>query len=475
MPSTLTKSKYLQFLTCPNEFWLGHHQPILVQHEETLEYKHLREQGYAVQRLAREMSLFKRLDTDNYQVDFERSFSTADLFAKSDAIITDKQTGGLVIYEIKSSSKIKDEYIDDVAFQKHVAELNGFNVTGTYVITMNGDYVRRGELVPDELFVVNDVSERVNKKSGETAMRIANAFKYLKTDPVPDLTEYCDANKLNCSFIKHHFPDLPEYTVFDIAYLKHEKRRELLGNGIVAVTDVPDDFPLSPKQKIQVTAAKSGQIIIDNVEIAKRMETWQYPMHFLDYETFSYAIPQFDGVRPFQQMCFQYSLHTIAEPDGEMTHSEFLSKGDDDPPRAMAEHLYEAMSGGIGTVFVWYEPFEKGRNSEMAEMFPEFAAFFKEVNSRTYDLMKIFSDNLYIHPEFKGRTSIKRVLPVLCPELSYTELGISDGMTATIRWFHTATKRYEKDQCQEIFADLRAYCCLDTKAMVEIFNILQNL
>src|SRR5207245_9190 len=124
---------------------------------------------------------------------------------------------------------------------------------------------------------------------------------------------------------------------------------------------------------------------------------------------------------------------------GELKHSYFLSHGDDDPPRALAAKLKEDMSGGIGTVFVWYEAFEKTRNSEMAAMFPEFATFFEDVNAHTRDLMKIFSDKLYIHPDFKGRSSIKKVLPVLRPDLSYAGLGIGDGLTATISWFRAAT------------------------------------
>ena len=475
MSTPLTKTNYLQFLACPNEFWLAHHQPHPTQQEESLEYEHLRQQGYAVQKLVREMSLFKGIDPELYQVEFERAFSTADLFAKSDVVITDKVTGELSIYEIKSSSRVKHEHIEDVAFQKTVAELNGFPVTGCFVITANGEYVRRGDIVPDELFTVHDVTAQVDIKAAETTIAIANAFKYLGSEPVPNLTEYCDGNKVDCSYIKHHFPDLPEYSVFDIAYLKHDQRRQLLNNGVVCIKDVPDDFALSAKQKIQVSAAKSGETIIDRAEIACRIKSWQYPLHFLDYETFSYAIPHYDGIRPFQQMCFQYSLHTIAEPGGEIQHTYFLSEGDGDPPREMAAHLCASTKGTIGTVLVWYESFEKSRNTEMAAMYPEFAAFFEEINDKTCDLMKIFSDNLYIHPDFKGRTSIKKVLPVLCPELSYTDLGIGDGMTASINWFHMATKRHDDDRCRQIFDDLCTYCHLDTMAMVEIFNCLRKL
>ena len=109
-------------------------------------------------------------------------------------------------------------------------------------------------------------------------------------------------------------------------------------------------------------------------------------------------------------------------------------------------------------------------------MFPDLADFFNDVNAHTVDLMKVFSDGLYIHPDFKGRTSIKKVMPVLCPHLDYTQLGIGEGMTATIQWYRAATwPSLTEDERQQIFQDLDAYCTLDTFAMVEIYRCLLNV
>ncbi len=475
MKNRLTKTAYLNYLKCPQEFWLAVHQPLLIAEPNTLEYEHLRQQGYAVQQLVKKLRRFQPQEGFNF--DSERPFQTADLYARCDIVITDKATGVIDLYETKSSSSVKDEHIDDVAFQKMVAELSGSTVGRCYVITTNGEYVRQGDIDPELLFLVTDVTDLVNEKIPATEQQTRDAITYLDSVPVPSLLDYCTANKLDCRFIKLHFAELPDYTVFDIAFLKNEKRRELLGQNIVAIVDVPDDFPLSAKQRIQVEAAKSGAIVIDREAIAKRISTWEYPLQFLDYETFAYAIPQFEGIRPFQQMCFQYSMHTIDESGAEPRHSRYLSHGEDDrPPHALVESLKEAMSGGIGTVLVWYEAFEKTRNTEMAAMFPEYAAFFDEINLKTIDLMKIFSDKLYIHPKFKGRSSIKKVLPVLVPSLSYSDLGIGDGLTATISWFRAVTWDSLKDaERQRIFADLEEYCKLDTRAMVEIFNELNAL
>jgi CRISPR/Cas system-associated exonuclease Cas4 (RecB family) len=474
-PIVITKTGYMLFLKCPNEFWLSYQKPELFERIDDLKYRHLRQQGYDVQRLVREMSVF-RTEPAERTVEFERDFKASGLFARSDIVATTTATGEIEIYEIKSSSKVKDDHIHDVAFQRVVAEANGFTVAKTFVITANPEFIRHGEIDPDELFVISDVTDLVSAIVDETREQIETAFAYLETEPVPSLIDYCNTDRLGCAFIRHHFPDLPERTIFDIPYLANDKRRQLLAEGIVDIVDIPDDFPLSANQRMQVTAARTGEIAIDRSEIEKRIESWEYPLHFLDYETFSYAIPQFDGIKPFQQMCFQYSLHTIAEPGAEVAHAFYLSRTDEDPPRAMAEHLRESLSGNIGTVFVWYEPFEKGRNSEMAEMFPELAGFFEEVNLKTHDLMKIFSDKLYVHPAFNGRSSIKKVLPVLIPELRYDELGINEGMTASISWFHAATWNTLDDaERQTIFADLEEYCEMDTRAMVEIFEVLRKL
>lgn len=470
----LTKTGYLRYLKCPPEFWLEHHHPLLYAPEHSLEYEHLRQQGYEVERLVRTLTRFQ--GDENSIVDFQRTFQTGDLASRSDIVVTDNATGEIDIYEIKSSASVKDEHYDDVTFQRIAAEKSGAKVRSVFLITLNNEYVRMGELDVEQLFTVTDVTEETTMRRAATEAEIAKAFEYLKTVPVPSLADYCIKNKLDCSFIKTSFPDLPDYTVFDISYLKHDKRRQLLRDGVIDITDMPDNFPLSSRQRNQVEAAKTREVKIDRDAIARRAEAWEYPLHFLDYETLAYAIPQFDGVRPFQQMVFQYSLHTLDRPGGEFRHSEFLSRGDDNPPRAVAEHLRESLADGIGTVFVWYEPFEKGRNDEMAEMFPDLAPFLREVNAKTIDLMAIFADDLYIHPEFKGKTSIKKVLPVLVPSLSYEALGIGDGMAATIKWYRAATWTTMTDtERLQIFNDLQEYCELDTKAMVEIYNVLISL
>lgn len=473
MQTTLTKSKYLKFLSCPREFWLSHHFPELFKSEDTLQYRHLREQGYTFEREARRLAIFNPIDSGR-MVEFAREFITETLYVKADAVVTDLSTGAISIYEIKSSSKVKDEHLHDVAFQKATAEACGFAVAAAYVITANSEYTRNGDLNPETLFTVHDVTAEVAAKSAEATESIAAAFTYLETEPVPSIAGYCDA-RIDCAFIRHHFPGLPDYTVFDISRIHKTKLNALIDSDIIDILHIPEDFELSEKQRRQVTVAQSGEPHIDIDEIKVRLEGLPYPLHFLDYETFSYAVPQFDGIRPFQQMAFQYSLHLLYEPGGEYIHYEFLSDGIGDPPLAMAESLREAMAGEIGTVIVWSQGFENTINKQIGEKYPQHAGFFNGIIERTFDLRKIFSDQLYMHPAFKGRDSIKKVMPVLAPHLSYNALEIGDGMTASIKWFHMATGRFNDEDRDAICRNLCEYCNLDTWAMVEIFNVLKAL
>jgi len=469
----LTKSNFLTFLSCPREFWLKAKKPELFLSEDTLQYTHLREQGYKFEAEAKKLNIFQ-IDGAARMVEFGRVFETFTLYAKSDAVVTDTSTGGIHIYEIKSSASVKDEHIYDVAFQWIAAEGAGFQVTGASVITVNTSYVRNGDIDPAQICSVTDVTDRVlqNKEAIRTA--IATAFECLDVEPRREILGYC-GSKLDCTFIRHHFPDLPEYTVFALGNLNQTKRDELIAQGIIDIRDIPEDFKLSDRQRIQVDTARTGEARINVEDIKNRLEGLVYPLHFLDYETFGYAVPHHAGIRPYQQMAFQYSLHTLSEPGGECVHTYFLSDGSGTPPLEMARSLRDSIGDNIGTVIVWSQGFEKTVNKQIGEMFPEFADFFAEVNDRTFDLRKIFSDLLYVHPSFHGSTSIKKVMPVVAPHLSYDSLEIGDGMTASIKWFHMATGRNGEEESRAIYEALCAYCHLDTWAMVEIFKFLKAL
>ena len=186
----------------------------------------------------------------------------------------------------------------------------------------------------------------------------------------------------------------------------------------------------------------------------------------------SSVIPPFDGIKPYQQVPFQYSLHILESPEAELKHKEFLHTQNSHPGLPLLQKLKEDI-GIEGTVLVWNEKFEKGRNKELGVMFHEYAEFMQSVNNRIIDLMIPFYQGWFVDKDFFGSASIKKVLPVLVSELSYKTLAIQEGASAQRIWMETILDGKNADTKDKIMADLIEYCKLDTLAMVQLFKVLQ--
>jgi hypothetical protein len=208
--------------------------------------------------------------------------------------------------------------------------------------------------------------------------------------------------------------------------------------------------------------------------IKQFLDSLEFPLHFFDYETMGSLVPQFDGMRPYTQYPFQYSLHVLDSPDAELRHEEYLHDEKSNPAESLVAAM-QAHFGQSGTVLAWNMSFEKSCNDRLAEFVPEAAEFLRDINERMVDLMVPFSGGAYIDHRFRGSASIKNVLPVMCPELSYKDLGIQEGQAASRMWTETVLDgKHEADKAK-ILRDLREYCQLDTLAMVEIYRKLKGL
>jgi hypothetical protein len=241
--------------------------------------------------------------------------------------------------------------------------------------------------------------------------------------------------------------------------------------GILEIKDIPDGIVTSKAGLRHYNVVKNDIVLIEKENIKNELAQLQYPLYFLDYETFGPSVPLFDGYRPFQRMIFQYSLHIQEKPGEDPKHYTYLAKDWEDPSRNLATDLKKRI-GNKGTVIAWNMSFERGCNSEMGERYIEFMEFFKDINERMFDLMQVFKKGYYAHKDFHGSASIKKVLPVLVPELSYTDLVIHEGGTASNKWRDMIDQKTSKEEKEEIYNNLIKYCELDTLAMVKILEKL---
>jgi hypothetical protein len=491
----LTKSQFLTYLESPLHLWLSVHSTVQPKPPSLFE-QHTLQQGYAVEKLAKEFltSRVKAQYPAGTTLEFEVTLTDGNYESRIDALVHDTTRNTYDLYEIKSSTSIHSRYTFDVTFQYLVGKAT-LPINKVYLVRVNKDYRRAGEIDPDELFVVEDMAEAIALKEAEVYEKRTEAWGVLRQDRKPS-EDHC-LHPTRCVYPSECFPDLPDGSIYELSNGTKKLYGELLDQGVQLIKDIPATFVTNYKQRLQIQAAKTGKPIIDRAGIQRELEQLQFPLYFLDYEAYAEALPLFDGYRPYQQAVTQFSLHVVREvpsiettetPETEVEHYEYLATEPGDPARQLATKLCEVI-GDTGSVVVWYKNYECSRNAELAELCPELAEQLRGINARVFDLMELFSESLYVDHRFKGSASIKKVLPVLCPELSYKELEIGEGTKAMLAWHEMVYGGVSEDEVvagggvdgaaktevalqkkERIKLNLLEYCKLDTWAMVEIWR-----
>lgn len=482
----LTKSDYLRYRECPIHCWLHKHRPEALASSEDVEQRKWRsEQGDLLESQARRLFPDGQAVSGHSRsaVDQTRALLAAGAttlfqataiadghWAMADILRFDASTNSWELYEVKSASRVDEKHLHDVCFQRMVFRRAGFRIGACFVVHVNTTYVRRGELDPRGFLTATNVTAEADALEGAVEQGAVRAAATLALPDVPAAAS-CTCTPKNCSCVEYCFPDLPKHSVFSLP--RFGKARHLYNSGFRRLSDLPGDIKLSERQRRLVAVVCSGRPHVDKPGIRRLLDGLSYPLHFLDYETLNPALPMYDGYSPYQHMTFQYSLHVMHEPSGEPEHKDCLATGPGDP----GEHIVRRLVADLhprGTVVVWNKSFEMTRNKELAVRFPEFAELLHDVNARIFDLMEVFRRQHFVHPEIGGSDSIKKVLPVLVPGLSYGDLKVQDGATASVAW-HRNVHRVDDDVAAAgVWDDLRAYCRLDTLAMVEVFRYLHR-
>ena len=475
---TLSKTDYIQFLDCPEELWLRKNNPkVLPKVDLDLQYK--LDQGNLIDKFAQQWfsdgCVIVDWAIDPKDVVFQLKAQSKNMLAITDIAVHQPATKTLALFEVKAATSPKKEHYHDLAFQKMVFEASGYTISNTYLVHVNKAYLTGPEVNHCELLVVTDLTKEVDKLMEETKQIAPKALKWINgREPKKRITVGC-SKKQKCPFIQLHYPNFPTYSIFNINRISAKKIKKLTAANILDIQKVPEDFKLSDAQRQQVEIAQEDEIILKRGSIRRMLSKLVYPLYFLDYESFSYVMPPQERYNPYQQMVFQYSLHIQKKPGGHIIHKEYVLNSKQESVGNLLEDLQENI-GPTGSVIVWNKSFEATRNKEMGDLFMDYAPFLRNLNERLFDLRIPFQKGHYQHPDFKGKTSLKSVLPILCPDVSYAALSIQNGMEATIKW-HQATEKDKltKKEQQAIFKGLRKYCALDTLAMVKILAVLRDV
>lgn len=390
-----------------------------------------------------------------------------------------KTPHGYAIYEVKSSTDLKEleVYAQDVAYQKYVLTNCGLNITGTYLVNINNEYVLNGEIDVKEYFLINDISEAVTEEYAKVAVQTKAAKKVLEgAEPKQHLAEHC-RKPYACAFWNYCSNNIiPSPSVFDLYRMSFKKALEHMNEGRLSLEDMRQE-KLTDLQQLQLECTLNDTNYIDRKAIGEFLKKLSYPLYFLDFETEQTVIPKYQGTHPYQQVTFQYSLHYIEHEGGELKHREFLGISGEDPRRALAEQLCKDIPLNVCTT-AYNKAFECTRLKELAEAFPDLAPHLLNIESHIVDLLDPFRAGYYYMPAMNGSFSIKKVLPALFPddpELDYHNLsgGVQNGGEAMS--IYPQIQFMEPEKQKKARRALLDYCCLDTLAMVKLWEKLREV
>lgn len=495
----LTKSKYLLGIQCPKYLWIANNDKERIP-EPDFVARHNFEAGDIIGVLATKvfengidlagLGFKENIDKTKESLElrkpiFEAGFMESNLFSRGDILFPVGKSEWDII-EVKSATKVKDINIHDVSFQKYVYEKAGLKIRNCFLMHINNQYVKNGEIEPKELFVQEDITELVEEFSKGIEGRIKNMLKIIssKAEPKCSIGLHC-SDPYDCPVMNECWEDVPEGSIFEFYRMFKKKCFALHDSGVVCLNEVPEDVVLNDKQKIQRRLAiesnggsstdmtQEGPKHIDKLGIGNFLNNLKYPIYYLDFETINPAIPKYDGMKPYQRIPFQFSLHVQDKPDGELKHVSFLAEGTSDPRPKFMQALKDNL-GKEGRVLVYNQAFEKGVMNECSDALPEFKEWYeKNILPRIKDLWDVFKDFSYYNPKQKGSTSIKYVLPVLS-DLSYSELDIGNGMLASLEYERVTYGNVSDEERLKVREALEKYCEMDTMAEVKIVEGLRR-
>ena len=472
----LTKRDIILGNQCQKAIWLSKHKPERAAEPDAGAQLRLK-QGNQVDAVARAMyeggELIEQVDWEPASVQtqalleahvtrlYQPAFEAHGLRIRIDMLDV-YPNRSVVLREVKMSTRLKDEHLLDIATQVFVLQENGFTVQHAYLVAINNRHTPENGI---PLFHEIEVTKDVLNIAEELDVEVSHLVEVgdARTEPDIQIGKHC-TKPWPCTFQNYCWQDVPTASVLSIPRLSTKKLNELQHQGIVRLDDLPSDFSLTNKQREYVQFQTSGAQTIDRKAIREELDLFVYPLYFLDFETHNAPIPPYPQTYPYQQIPFQFSIHVIHE-DRTISHHDFLHTSATDPRQNVAEHLLQAI-GDSGTILTYNASFEIKVLEELAAVLPNYFDDLKLVIGRVYDQLPLIRNNVK-DPALHRSYSLKTVTRVLLNDDAYTSLAISNGEKAHAEWVRLSGLS-DPHERQEIITNLKAYCCQDTLAQVQL-------
>jgi predicted RecB family nuclease len=484
---TISKSQFVAGCQCLKRLYWQVHDPELAVAPDAVAIA-IMEQGCEVGRLARRMfaggvEVHSRDPEQAIRITrelianpeipavFEAAFENGGVFVRVD-ILQRRRDNRWRVIEVKSTADLKDHHLDDVAIQYRALSRSGLDVASVCLAHVNRNYVfQGGDIEARRFFRIRNLTRRVLRLLPKLTFQLRTELRVLAMPHPPDLPTgpHC-SDPVTCEFFDRCNLPRPDDHIGFLPRLHASAAEELEEMGVESIRDIPEDFELTEIQRRAATCVQTGEPWF-SPDLSKELDGLKYPLYFMDFETVNPAIPRFAGMRPFDQLPFQWSVHVQRQHDAEPEHREFLATDASDPRREFIGSLIDAL-GESGTIVVYNATFESQRLSELAAWVPESAERIKNVQSRLFDLLPIVRNHVY-HPAFAGSYSLKAVLPALVPEMSYDGMAVANGQDAGLAWESLVRGRLDQAERDRISKALLDYCGQDTLALFKLIESLR--
>lgn len=413
---------------------------------------------------------------------YQPVFMIDNLYVRGDLLVKNEKWFYDII-EIKSKNAIKgksvwaaiyDDLVYDISFQYYVvSKVMWSRFSGNIsLVYMNKDFVKNGPINPEQIFIQENCRDSVLPGTVISSLIYTLSQVILLDEQWFDrLYPYSWENPL-----LYFGYTMSNDSIFAIKWwyaIKpflvdwyHKGKRTIADLNQDDIDALQSSNGTGQAVATYIDRMQLGKPVVDIDAVWKILDSLVFPLCFYDYETVSTPIPLFDGYHPWQQIVVQYSMHIVHE-DGTIDHKQSIIQPGATTNEEVIQDFVRDIGNGYGTYIVWNKSFENGRNGDIGQLYPAYIDVFSSINEKTFDLMDIFKNNLYFHPDFGGSASIKKVLPVLT-DISYKDLAVGDGGTATDLLQKIITWKLDSALIEKTITDLCIYCTQDTWAMVEI-------
>jgi predicted RecB family nuclease len=403
---------------------------------------------------------------------FEGAFESQNVFVRVD-ILHRRQDQRWRLIEVKSTTDAKEHHVDDVAIQHRVVTRSGVDLAASCLAHVNREYVYEGGPIDvHRFFKIRNLTRQVERLQAELTVQLRSEFRVLAMPEAPNIPagRQC-SDPFTCEFFDHCNPPIPDDHILRLPRIHASTVAKLVALGVQSIHDIPESYPLTGRLHRACASVQMGEPWY-SLEIGEELSKLKYPLYFADFETVNPALPRFAGMRPYDQIPFQWSVHVQRQPGAAPEHFEFLATDRSDPRQAFISALCDVLGDG-GSIVVYSQQFESQRLLDLASWLPEFSKRINKIQRRLWDLLPIVRDHVY-HPAFGGSYSLKSVLPALVPEMTYAGMKVADGQTAGLAWKSLIGDGLDVDKSDKVRKALLDYCAQDTLGMARMIDLLRQ-